>query len=105
MDTTTSVILAAAVAGVGWYLYSNMAQPPVSAPGMPVYSSIPVPYSAYPSMNYAGTNAAPSAKALPPVQSNSYATAQAQAALQAQCAGSYPGCTPMMSDQSIALGL
>lgn len=80
-----------------------------SAAGIPFYSTTPTPLSIYPEYAYtAQTSMAstPSQKATTSVVPQSMTTwssvqEQEQAALLTQCAGAYPGCTPMLGDTQL----
>lgn len=71
----------------------------------------PAPLSIYPSLAFtqvtsmAKTPAQKASTATPiaPISVYQAAQAQEQQALLAQCAGSYPGCTPLMSDMQLGM--
>jgi hypothetical protein len=107
-DTQTLLLLAGGVA-VLWFLsQQNAALATGPTPGIPVYSTTAAPVSIYPEFAYTAQTsmAATPAQKTTAVQPTSLFTAtqqQAAWALQTQCAGSYPGCTPLLGDTQLGL--
>jgi hypothetical protein len=84
-------MLAGAAAGL-YFLWKNL---PVAAP-----------LAIYPEYGYtAGPPPPADPKNPPPAPQSLYTSVQGanQAAIYAQCAGSYPGCTPTMADTQLGL--
>lgn len=98
-----------AVGGVVAYLIYQQQQSTsgANAAGIPFYSTTPTPLSIYPEFAYTAQTsmaATPAQKAPAAVTPTAYyasVQAQEQAALLTQCAGSFPGCTPMLGDTQL----
>jgi hypothetical protein len=101
----------AGLGAVAYYLYQqSQANAGASAAGTPFYSTTPTPLSIYPEFAYtAQTSMAttPAQKAstavITPINYFTSVQEQEQAALLTQCAGGYPGCTPMLGDTQLGL--
>lgn len=79
------------------------------AAGTPFYSTTPTPYAVYPEYAYtaqtsmASTPGQKATTAVVPASESTWVSVQQQeqAALLTQCAGTYPGCTPMLGDTQL----
>jgi hypothetical protein len=102
--------LAGGAAVVAYFAYQqSQANAGASAAGTPFYSTTPTPLSIYPEFAYTATTSmastpgqqASTAKIPQPISYWSSVQEQEQAALLTQCAGAFPGCTPMMGDTQL----
>ena len=100
-----------AVGGVAAYVLFQQSQAAggARAAGTPFYSTTPTPYAVYPEFAYtaqtsmASTPGQKASTAVLPASMTSWTSVQQQeqAALLTQCAGAYPGCTPMLGDTQL----
>ena len=101
--------------GVGVLYYLSQQQGSATATGGGLLAAItPTPYSIYPEYSYMGyTSATPTSMAssgtqqattaVQPTSLYTFTQSQEAAALEAQCAGSYPGCTPTLGDTQLGM--
>ena len=99
-DPTTWLLLGAAAVGVYYYLKSSGSLPAAMTPATPL--SIYPEYAGQTSMAASPNQQAPAAVIIP-TPGYTAVQGQEQAAVLTQCAGSYPGCTILMSDTQLGL--
>jgi hypothetical protein len=85
-----------------YYLYTQQQQAGGSTPTVGLMQ--PTSYSIYPSMaSMATTSNQQASTVVPPVSLYSATQATNTADILTQCAGSYPGCSPLLADTQLGL--
>lgn len=109
-DDLLNNVMIFGLGGLAIYLIYNQAQAIAgpNMPGIPYYSGTATPLSIYPEFSYTAQTSmstTPNQKAttavIPPQSFFTSVQQQEQAALLTQCAGSYPGCTPLLGDTQL----